>query len=103
MCAMSSSTLASAPSISTAARQKTSATPRWHAWRPAREPVQEPVRQEMGRTNSLEHVGFAVGEYGQLTADGCKVTFYSVLDDWEVDIRSPPTEITSPMANAKLP
>lgn len=46
------------------------------------EPIQLPVRPEMRRTNSMGSASFDLGEYGPPTADGCKVTVYSVFDNW---------------------
>jgi hypothetical protein len=37
----------------------------------------------------LAELGFAQDDYGQWHAQGCRVTLYDVMGEWEVDIKLP--------------
>jgi hypothetical protein len=47
------------------------------------------VMGEMKRAADLERLGFEIGDYGQLKADGCRVTLHSCFGEWEIDIVLP--------------
>jgi hypothetical protein len=51
--------------------------------------LEQAIEQELQRVLTLEEVGFEVGDCGQLYAENCRVTFYSVMGEWEVDIALP--------------
>jgi len=53
------------------------------------------IEGEIERTADLERLGFEVGDYGQLKADGCRVTVYSCFGEWEVDIVLPNGSVIS--------
>ena len=53
------------------------------------------VEGEIKRIADLERLGFEVGDYGQMTAIGCRVTLHSCFGEWEIDVTLPNGSVIS--------
>jgi hypothetical protein len=51
--------------------------------------LQEAVTNEIESGKRLEELGFTEDEFGQWFATNCRVTLYSVMGEWELDIELP--------------